>query len=156
FVSSSMYVKKAKKKNLEIPPSGVLRVTINPDDTLSAENMQGIRDWLIHAYPQLGPAAEARPDDDGLNIEGLAWDKGRHALLFGLRTPASGGKPTILPVKVKNLAGPWTTDNLEALPPIQLSIETMEEEQGIRCLYNERNRDAFLVMIGNSTSDSKA
>jgi hypothetical protein len=156
FVSSSMYVKKVKKNSLKIPASGVLRVTIHPDDTLSAENMPDIRDWLIHAYPQLKHAAQKRPDDDGLNIEGIAWDKGRHALLFGLRTPVPEGKPMILPVKVKDLAGPWTTGNLEAMPPAQLSIEPMEEEQGIRCIYNEQNRPGFLVMIGNSTSDSKA
>jgi hypothetical protein len=156
FVTSSMYVKKAKKKRLNIPPNGVLRVTINADDTLSAENMPEFREWLIQAYPQLTPASQVRPDDDGLNIEGLAWDKGRGALLFGLRTPTSDGKPMVLPVKVKDLAGPWTTSNLEALPPILLSVAPMNEEQGIRCLYNERDRNAFLIMTGNTTSDSKA
>jgi hypothetical protein len=156
IVSSSMYVKKAKKNNLEIPPSGLLRVTINPDDSLSAENMTGIRDWLVRAYPQLTPASVEKPDDDGLNIEGIAWDGARHAVLFGLRTPVPQGKPMILPVKVKDLAGPWTTADLEALPPIQLSIKQHDEEQGIRCLYNEQGRTGFLVMMGNSTSDSKA
>jgi hypothetical protein len=156
FVTSSMYVKKAKKKRLNIPPNGVLRVTINPDDTLSAENMPGFREWLIQAYPQLTPASQVRPDDNGLNIEGLAWDKGRGALLFGLRTPAPGGKPMILPVKVKDLAGPWTTSNLEAMQPIQLSVAQTYEEQGIRSLSNEQGRDTLLIMTGNSTSDSKA
>jgi hypothetical protein len=51
FVTSSLYVKKAKKDVLDIPPSGVLRVTVNPDDTLSAENMPGFREWFISAFP---------------------------------------------------------------------------------------------------------
>ena len=156
FLASSMYVKKAKKRSLDIPPSGVLRVTINPDDTLSAENLPGFREWLIKAYPQLAEAGETTPDDGGLNIEGLAWDKNRHALLFGLRSPVTGGKPQILPVKVKDLAGPWTTSNLEAQPPIQLSIESMGDEQGIRELSNVQGRDGFLVIVGKSLSDSTA
>ena len=156
FVTSSLYVKKAKKDVLDVPPSGVLRVTVNPDDTLSAENMPGFREWLISAFPQLAASAQTKPDDGGLNIEGFAWDKRRHAFLFGVRTPVSGGKPLVLPVKVKDLAGAWTTGNLEAQPPIQLSVEATLDEQGIRGLSNEQDRDVFLVITGKSISDSKA
>ncbi len=156
FVTSSLYVKKAKKEVLDVPPSGILRVSVNPDDTLSAENMPGFREWLIGAYPQLATAAQTKPDDGGLNIEGFTWDKRRHAFLFGVRTPTSDGKPLILPVKVKDLAGPWTTANLEAQAPVQLSIDATLGEQGIRGLSNEPDRDAFLVITGKSISDSKA
>jgi hypothetical protein len=92
FVTSSLYVKKAKKDVLDVPPSGVLRVTVNPDDTLSAENMPGFREWFISAFPQLAASAQTKPDDGGLNIEGFTWDKRRHAFLFGVRTPVSGGR----------------------------------------------------------------
>jgi hypothetical protein len=156
FVTSSLYVKKAKKDVLDVPPSGVLRVTVNPDDTLSAENMPGFREWLISAFPQIAASAQTKPDDGGLNIEGFTWDKRRHAFLFGVRTPVPDGKPLILPVKVKDLTGAWTTGNLEALPPIQLSVEDALDEQGIRGLSNEQDSDAFLVITGKSISDSKA
>ena len=150
FLTSSMQVRRTK------PPGGVLRVTINPDETLVAENMPDFRGWLIRAYPQLAASAQIKPDDGGLNIEGLAWDRNRHALLFGLRTPTQDGKPLVLPVKVKNLAGPWTTKNLEAQTPIQLSLEPAGDEQGIRCLYNELDREGFLVIVGKTTKDSDA
>ena len=156
FVTSSLYVKKVKKDLLDVPPSGVLRVTVDPDDTLRAENMPGFRDWLISAYPQLSDSAETKPDDGGLNIEGFTWDKRRHAFLFGARTPVPEGKPLILPVKVKDLAGAWTTGNLEAQPPILLSVEADLDEQGIRGLSNEQDGDTFLVITGKSISDSKA
>jgi hypothetical protein len=156
FVSSSLYVKKAKKGVLDVPPSGVLRVTINPDESLSAENMPGFREWLISAFPQLAASAQTKPDDGGLNIEGITWDNRRHAFLFGVRTPVSDGKPLVLPVKVKDLAGAWTTDNLEAQSPIQLSVEATIDEQGIRGLSNEQGRESFLVITGKSISDSKA
>jgi len=150
FLTSSMRVRRAKS------PGGVLRVKINPDETLVAENMPDFRDWLIRAYPQLAASARIKPDDGGLNVEGLAWDRNRHALLFGLRTPTQDGKPLVLPVKLKDLAGPWTTKNLEALTPIHLSLEPVGDEQGIRCLYNELDRYGFLVIVGKATRDSEA
>ncbi|HKQ75769.1 MAG TPA: DUF3616 domain-containing protein [Blastocatellia bacterium] len=156
FMTSSMHVKKARDDSLVVPPSGVLRVRINPDESLSAENMTGFRDWLISAYPQLAASAQVKPKDGGLNIEGLAWDKSRRALLFGLRTPTPEGKPMILPVKVKDIAGPWTTSNLEAQPPISLSVEAVGDEQGIRSLYNERDRDSFLVIVGKAVHHGEA
>jgi hypothetical protein len=160
FLTSSMRVRSApagsREDALVVPPNGVLRVTINPDETLVAENMPDFRDWLIRAYPQLAASARIKPNDGGLNIEGLAWDRKRRALLFGLRTPAPDGKPLVLPVKLKDLAGPWTTSNLEAQAPIHLSIEPAGDEQGIRCLYNERDRNGFLVIVGKATKDSEA
>jgi Protein of unknown function (DUF3616) len=156
FITSSMHVRKARNDSLVVPPSGVLRATINPDDSLRAENMPGFRDWLISAYPELAASAQVKPKDGGLNIEGLAWDKSRRALLFGLRTPAPDGKPLILPVKVKDIAGPWTTSNLEAQPPIRLSVEAVGDEQGIRGLYNELDRDSFLVIMGKSIHHGEA
>jgi hypothetical protein len=156
FVSSSLYVRKGKKGAVDVPPNGVLRVTINPDDSLSAENMPGFREWLIEAFPQIAASAQTKPDDGGLNIEGFTWDKRRHAFLFGVRTPVSYGKPLVLPVKVKDLAGAWTTGNLEAQPPIQLSVEAAFDEQGIRGLSGDRDQDNFLVITGKSISDSKA
>jgi hypothetical protein len=150
FLTSSMRVRRANH------PGGVLRVTINPDETLVAENMPDFRDWLIRAYPQLAASARTKPDDGGLNVEGLAWDRNRHALLFGLRTPTQDGNPLVLPVRLKELAGPWTTKNLEALTPIHLSLEPVGDDQGIRCLYNEQDRDGFLVIVGKATRDSEA
>jgi hypothetical protein len=156
FLTSSMRVRSARDDSLFVPPNGVLRVTIGPDETLLAENMPNFRAWLIRSYPQLEVTARIKPNNGGLNIEGLAWDRKRHALLFGLRTPEPDGKPLILPVKLKDLAGPWTTDNLEAQTPIHLSIEPMGGDQGIRCLFNEPDHDGFLAIIGKGTKDSEA
>jgi hypothetical protein len=158
FLTSSMYVKDVKKKTgaVEMTPSGVLRVSIKPDGSLNAENMPGFRAWLIAAYPQLAAFAQLEPDDGGLNLEGLAWDKSRQALLFGARTPILGGKPLILPVKIKDLAGPWTTANLEALPAVQLTVDPGFSEQGIRDLSNDLERNEFLVITGKSDDLSNA
>src|SRR5215510_14809272 len=96
FITSSLCLKNASKdleeKPTRVPSNGLLRVTINPDHGLSAENMPGFRDWLIRHEPDLAAAARRKPNDEGLNIEGLAWDRSRHALLFGARAHAPAGK----------------------------------------------------------------
>src|SRR5262249_13075833 len=82
FVTSSICVKRTKEEESRlIPSNGLLRVTVNPDDSLSAENMPDFRDWFIQHAPDISASATLTPDEGGLNIEGLAWDQSRHALL---------------------------------------------------------------------------
>ncbi len=160
FAASSLSLKKAiqnlQDKPVRVPTDGLLRVTVNQGHGLSAENMPGFRAWLIEHNPDLAAAAKLGPNNDGLNIEGLAWDRQRHALLFGVRTPVVDGKPLVLAIKVKDLAGAWTTGNLEMLPPIRLTPEPSKEERGIRSLEYIEALGAFLVVLGKSTDDSAA
>ncbi|MBI1765795.1 MAG: hypothetical protein HYR56_30695 [Acidobacteria bacterium] len=164
FVASSLSLKKALK-NLQDKPTrvatdGLLRVTVNQDHGLSTENVPGFRAWLIEHNPELAEAAKLSPNSDGLNIEGLAWDRQRHALLFGVRSPVPAGKLLVLAVKVKDLAGAWTTGNLEMLPTIRLTPPPMpkpeKEEQGIRSLEYIAALNAYLVILGKSNDDSSA
>jgi hypothetical protein len=153
FVASSLYVKKPKDGGaLRVPPSGLLRVKVSPDDSLSAENMPGFRDWFIQRAPSVAAAAKLIPDEGGLNIEGLAWDHERRALLFGVRSPLLGGNPLVIPVRVKDLDGPWTTDNLKMLLPIQLALGAAGGARGIRSIEYAPGLDAFLVIVGKSIS----
>jgi hypothetical protein len=156
FVTSSLSFKKHKDgKFQQVPPGGLLRVTVNSDGSLSAENLPGFRDWFIQHAPGIAASATLIPDEGGLNIEGLAWDHSRRALLFGLRTPLSAGKPLVIPVRVKNLAGPWTTSNLEMSPPIPLSLDTAQGGQGIRSIEYIASRQSFLVIVGRAISETK-
>src|SRR5262245_18645952 len=73
FVTSSLYVRKGKTgSSATVPPSGLLRVTIDPRDELTAENMPGFRNWFIKQAPSIAASATLPADDGGLNIEGLA------------------------------------------------------------------------------------
>jgi Protein of unknown function (DUF3616) len=156
FVTSSLCAKKTKDgQSLRVPPSGLLRVTVNSDDGLSAENMPGFRDWFIKNAPLVAASATRIPDEGGLNIEGLAWDHERHALLFGLRGPLLSNNPIVIPVKLKDLDGPWTTDNLKMLPPIRLFINPTEAARGIRSIEYIPSLHAFLVVIGKTISGQK-
>jgi hypothetical protein len=157
FAASSLYIKKPKNDNPpKIPPSGLLRIRIRQKNQLRAENMPGFRDWFIQNSPGLADSSKLSPDEGGLNIEGLAWDKKRDALLFGLRTPVSDGKVTLIPVRVKKLNGPWTTDNLSMLAPIKLTLEPGSEPQGIRGMEYIAARKSFLIIVGKAISGTNA
>src|SRR5215471_7338515 len=66
FVASSLYVKKSKDgQSQKVQPSGLLRVTVNPDDSLSAENMPGFRDWFVKNAPSIAASANLVPDEGG-------------------------------------------------------------------------------------------
>src|SRR5215475_7956 len=157
FVASSLSLKNSKKgKSPKVRRSGLLRVTVNPDDSLSAENIPGFRDWFVQNAPVIDAAANLPTDEGGLNVEGLAWDQERHALLFGLRTPLSAGCPLIIPVLVNDLDGPWTTGNLKMLPPIRLSVNEEGAPQGIRSIEYVASFHAFLIVLGKAISGEKA
>jgi hypothetical protein len=129
---------------------GLVRVRYAPSGTLRAEAMPGFRAWLVSRVPRLAEAAARVADEAGLNVEGLAWDPVRRALLVGVRSPLAGGKPFVVPVRVRNLGGPWRTDNLEVLPEIVLATE--KTDQGIRDIQYDSGRHAFLVLVGRSVS----
>jgi hypothetical protein len=136
--------------------NGLLRITTGEGDHLNAEIIPDFRAWLVEHAPELGKSPRYLPDDGGLNIEGLGWDPQEQALLLGVRTPVINGKPLILRVRLKSIDGPWDLTNLEMLPAITLGIKNGRGEQGVRTLEYDPSRNASLVVVGNSTSGSKA
>ncbi|HTG13881.1 MAG TPA: hypothetical protein VK747_01290, partial [Blastocatellia bacterium] len=86
FAVTSLSVKagsKKKGKEDEVRPGGLLRIAIQPDGFLATELMSDFRAWLLKNAPEIALSAENDPDLGGLNIEGLAWDARRGALLLG-------------------------------------------------------------------------
>jgi hypothetical protein len=149
--------KDAHKRGKDCPArNSLLRISIGTDDQLDAEVLTGFRDWLIENCPPLAECSRLLPDDGGLNVEGLAWSPTEGALLLGLRTPVFDGQPLIVPIRVKQVDGPFDLSNFDLLPPIQLSLTDAGGEQGIRTIDYSPMRDEQLIVVGNSTSASKA
>jgi len=141
---------------LEGSADGFLRVDEAADGSLTAQNMPGVREWLVAHYPDLKAVAEAVPDDGGINIEGLTWDPNRGAILFGVRTPLRSGRPLVLPVRLKNGGNPWTVDSLEALPAIVLDDGQPPAGRGIRALAYAPKRHLFVLGLGKAISGTDA
>lgn len=147
-----------KKKRGKVVASreSILRITIESRGGLRAEVMPDFRPWLIEQTPWLRRAARLIPDDGGLNVEALSWDPRRQALLFGLRTPLIDGTPVVLRVKPRKIDGPWTVDNLRVLPPLKLAVPDADGKVGVRAMSLDHSTGTSLIMLGNSTSESKA
>lgn len=146
---------KSKRGKKAPARNGLLRITLGAQHQLKAEVIPDFRSWLIRETPLLDKSPRYLPDDGGLNVEAVCWDPKARSLLVGLRTPVIDGQPLILRVRVET-DSPWESTNLEMLEPIQLAIEDEGDEQGIRSISYDPSRETFLVVVGNSTSSSKA
>lgn len=159
FAMPSLSVKpgsKKKGKEDKVRPSALLRIAIGDDGSLTAEGMPDFRDWLVANNAIIATSATNDPDYGGLNVEGLAWDPTRQALLLGVRTPALNTGALVVPVRLKDPAGPWTVANLEAQTPIVLNVEHEASAQGVRGMCTGRDGKGFLVVVANATSDDTA
>lgn len=149
-------VKKSDRGKASIERESLLRITIPGEVLPQAEIIPGFRSWVIENAPVLGNSWRYIPDDGGLNIEGLAWNPKASALLFGARTPVINKMPLILRVRVKDIAGMWNFSNFEMLPPVSLRLANSESEQGIRTMEYDPSRGTTLIVVGKTTSGSKA
>lgn len=138
-----------------IAHDGLIRVRYTPAGVLRADTMMGFRDWLITAHPALAEDARKLPNDSGLNVEGLAWDPTRQALLFGVRSPVNDGRIPVLCVHL-DTAAPWSTAALHAGPELSIEKSDFPDPQGIRDIAYDPARREFLVVVGRSISFAHA
>ena len=131
---------------------GLVRVRYRPHGDLTAEPMDGFRDWLLAREPALAAAGPLKPDDGGLNVEGLAWDPGAGALLFGLRGPASAGRITLVQVPADVGGDRWTTASLGSPAVVRLHLPWPAVAQGVRDISGDARTGDFLLLLGRSTS----
>jgi hypothetical protein len=127
--------------------AGLVRVTIGPDGSLSGEVMPGFREWFLASYPVL---RETRGGVDRLDVQGMAWDPRRSALLLSAKSVTKAGKPLVLPVRIRDWAGPWTVENLEKANPIELQIGGEGDPKGVTALSWDERRGAFSIIIGDA------
>jgi hypothetical protein len=164
FASPSFSLKRRKgrhrKKSRRGKPtdarSCLLRVRIGENTAPEAEVLSGFREWLVECAPELEKASRRLPDDDGLNVEGLAWSPADQALLLGVRSPVVDGRALVIRVRTRQIDGPWDLTNFELLPSVLLELPGDGEEQGIRAMEFDPSRGMFLIITGNATSAGEA
>lgn len=107
------------------------------------EIITNFRDFLLTNVAELKTEGGK---DEGLNIEGIAWDPQRNRLLLGLRSPQQNGNALVVPLALQNPNGAFSSDNLKVgeSRPIQLSLERL----GIRDIQFDTRLDAFLIIAG--------
>jgi pSer/pThr/pTyr-binding forkhead associated (FHA) protein len=103
-----------------------------------------LRGFLLANVPELGPYADTKGNEGGLNIEGIAWDPTGDRFLLGLRAPVIDGNALVIPLKMKDPRGAFSADNLSVGAVAKLSLGG----QGIRDIQYDPRANAFLVIAG--------
>ena len=128
--------------------NALVRFTFDPSSQAiqgQVEVMSNLRDFLLQNVPELKDMSDKPGNAGGLNVEGIAWDPVNGRLLLGLRSPVLNGKALVVPIKLREPRGPFTTDNLLAPgPAIQLSLGGL----GIRDIQYDRRTKSFLIIAG--------
>ena len=152
---SYFYVVGSQSKSKGSDQAGLARFRFNKE-TRSAEEVQTVsevRRFLIENLKELRSFESRKAKDDGINIEGLAWDPIRKLLLLGFRSPIIDGKALLVPLTMRDPLGPFSIDNLEAgkAEAILLPLGGM----GIRSIEYDERQGLFHIIGGATKSQDK-
>lgn len=149
YVMSSLSYPEAGDKNC------LLRFALDPvTQTMQGqpEVMTGIREFLIQNVPELKSVASLAYNEGGINIEGMAWDSVHDRLLLGFRSPAVNGNALLVPIRLRDPRGTFSTQNLITEPSIQIPLGGL----GVRDIEYDSRSGAFLIIAGSTAQgDSK-
>jgi uncharacterized protein YjiK len=155
FDGSYFYVGGSQAKLGTAGKNAIVRFKFDPQSqsVTAAEGLTDLRGYLIQNVPELADEGAKKGSDDGLNIEGLAWDPVRKWLLVGLRSPLIDGQALAVPLKMRDPQGPFSYDNLALAQPNVIRLQL--SGQGIRSIeYDTRSR-SFLIISGATEQGKK-
>jgi hypothetical protein len=120
---------------------------------VTASPIPNLRKLLLESVQDLKEAGTEKAKDDGLNIEGIAWDPAGHRLLLGLRSPLSTNLALIVPIGVRDPAAPFTVENLSFndSPTIKLPLDGL----GIRSIQYDWKSKTYLIIAGATERQGK-
>jgi len=133
---------------------GLVRLAFDSStDQVTASPIPNFRALLLERIPELKEEGSKKAKDDGLNIEGIAWDASGHRLLLGLRSPLSSNLAMIIPIGVRDPAAPFTVENLSFndSPTIKLPLDGL----GIRCIEYDSKSKSYLIIGGVTEAQGK-
>ena len=128
--------------------NALVRFAIDPVKQIvlgKADVMTSLRDFLIENVPELKTVADVKGNDGGLNVEGIGYDASNDRLLLGLRSPLVSGKALIVPIKLRDPRGSFSTDNV--LPPGP-AIEVQLGGLGIRDIEFDLRSNSYFIIAG--------
>jgi hypothetical protein len=141
------YAVGSQSKKTGLDGDGLIRFTFDPATRQIAkvESVRGLKRFLAQNVTDL-KGADQRIGDEVLNIEGLAWDPKETRLLLALRAPVSGNDALIVPVSLRDSAGPFAAENL--VVDGNRAIRLATGGAGLRSLEFDAQRDRFIVITG--------
>ncbi|MEK6300485.1 MAG: DUF3616 domain-containing protein [Acidobacteriota bacterium] len=140
-VGSQSHVEPAERNAL-------VRFALDPiNKTLlgQADVMSSLRDYLVENVPELKAVADLKGNAGGVDVEGIAYDPVSDRLMLGLRSPLANGKALIVPIKLRDPRGSFTTDNV--LPP-GAAIQVQLGGLGIRDIEFDARSNMYFIIAG--------
>jgi hypothetical protein len=134
--------------------SGLARFKLDPgnQNVMAVETIDDLKRLLVENVAELRDSEAKKAKDDGINIEGLAWDPAGGRLLLGLRSPVIDGHAIVVPLKLRDPRGPFSIENLEAkeMAAIRLSLGG----QGVRSIeYDEQSKQFYIISGATETQE---
>ena len=126
---------------------GLVRVAFDPSTQQATSSpIPNLRSLLLERVQDLKEAGYKKGKEDGLNIEGIAWDPAGKRLLLGLRSPLSMNHAMIVPIGLRDPVGPFTIENLSIgeSPTIKLPLDGL----GIRSIQYDWKLKSYLIIAG--------
>jgi hypothetical protein len=152
---SYFYVVNSQAKAKSSGQAGIVRFKFNPASQ-SAEEAQAtgsLKQFLVENVAELREMGTVKAKDDGINIEGLAWDPAEGRLLLGMRSPVAGDDALLIPLKLRDPRGQFSLENLEAKETRAIRLPL--GGQGVRGIeYDERSK-LFHIIAGATESQDK-
>jgi hypothetical protein len=153
---SYFYVIGSQSRKKGADQAGIVRFQFNKENQNvgQVQSISALKRFLLENVPELHGSAEVKAKDDGLNIEGVAWDPTLGRLLLGLRSPVVDGHALLVPLKLRDPRGPFSNDNLDAkgLEVLKVSLGG----HGIRSIEYDERQKLFHIISGATEGQDKA
>ena len=142
------YVVSSQSRPKAIEKDGLVRFKFDArtQKAEGVESLGGLKNFLVENVAELRSEGEKMGKDGGVNIEGIAWDARRGRLLLGLRSPVADGHALLVPLRLRDPRGTFSTENLEVegSKAIRLSLRGV----GVRGIEYDRRAKVFRVISG--------
>ena len=149
------YIVGSQSKGKSSDRDGIIRFKFNPEDQSveTVETISGVKRFLLENITELKDLGGRKAKDDGLNIEGIAWDPQGQKLLLGLRSPVIDGHALAIALKLRDPSGPFSSENLDLTDAkaIRLSLGGL----GIRSIEFDDRSKVFRIIAGATENQDK-
>jgi hypothetical protein len=152
---TNFYVVSSQSRPKAIEKDGLVRFRFDArtQKAEGVESLGGLKNFLVGNVAELRAEGERMGKDGGLNIEGLAWDAGHNRLLLGLRSPVVDGQALLVPLRLRNPRGAFSTENLEVEG--SKAIRLPLRGAGVRGIEYDGRAKVFRVISGAAEDQGK-
>jgi hypothetical protein len=149
------YIVGSQSRGKSAEQVGVVRFKFDPK-TLSVtgvETISELKKFLVENVAELRDMGEKKAKQDGINIEGLAWDAQGERLLLGLRSPLVNDQALVVALKMNDPRGSFSYQNFKTAETQAIKLQL--GGLGIRSIEYDNHVQAFRIIAGATENQAK-